>query len=69
MRFCIFGILLMLGLTGFVAWHVYKLMPDANIDSLHISAIAPLMAAIFTWMAHRKILKDELLVKSMDRLR
>lgn len=69
MRLCMFSMLLMIGLTGFVIWHVFSAAPNTGPESFGFSTVSPLMAAIFTWMAHRKILKDELLVKSLDRLR
>ncbi|MBE0667040.1 MAG: DUF4293 family protein, partial [Bacteroidales bacterium] len=34
-----------------------------------IKALFPLISAILAWLAYRKILQDDLLVKSYDRLR
>jgi hypothetical protein len=34
-----------------------------------IKAIFPLVSAILAWLAYRSILKDDLMVRSYDRLR
>ncbi len=52
--------------AGFIVYAKYQL----NIDfALKYSAIFPVIALIFNYLAMRGIMKDEKLIKSMDRLR
>jgi hypothetical protein len=70
MRLCIYNIVLMVGINGIV---FYLLMHAKNNNNAliyyQITSVFPLLAAILTYMAFRRIRKDELLVKSYDRLR
>lgn len=68
-RMCTVGIILCL------AWYVYygicvlgELLPTGNFR-LHFAAGLPLVAIILFVMAHRGIMADEKLVRSMDRIR
>jgi len=50
----------------------YVIMFDRKIDVTviwKVKVVFPLISALLAWMAYRSILKDELVVKSYDRLR
>ncbi len=51
---------------GFIAYAKYKLDVDF---ALKYGAVLPIVALIFNYLAMRGIMKDEKLIKSMDRLR
>jgi len=65
-------IVLLLSLGTLILGAFYVLMFDRKIDITilwKVRAVFPLVSAILAWLAHRAILRDELLVKSYDRLR
>ena len=70
MRLSIFNIMLMLGSLGLAYYYIYIAFNELN-TIVHYSfvAIFPIISAILTYMAFRKIKKDEKLVKSLDRIR
>ena len=70
MRITILVLLLSLGTLMLGAFYV--LMFDRKIDVniiWKVKVLFPLISAILTWLAYRAILKDELRVRSYDRLR
>lgn len=70
-RICRLNILLLVGLLGLMAFyiiHVYRQM-DATGMTTKISAIFPLIAVVLTWLALRGIIKDEILVRSAEKIR
>jgi hypothetical protein len=70
MRAVILVILLSLG--TFILGAFYIFMFDKKIEVTliwKIRAVFPLIVAIFAWLAYRSILKDDMVVKSYDRLR
>lgn len=63
---------LLLSLGVLILGAFYVIMFDRKIDVIviwKVKVIFPLISAILAWMAYRSILKDELVVKSYDRLR
>ncbi len=63
---------LLLSLGTIILGAFYLLMFDRKIDVTiiwRIRALFPLISAILAWLAYRAILKDEIRVKSYDRLR
>ena len=68
-RLCVFNCVLLLGYQGYVIWKVYLLSQIATAMQLSVTLVAPLLAAILTFLALRGIAKDEALVRSLDRLR
>ena len=48
--------------------HVYKLV-DADSMTTKILLLFPLIAIVLTWLAIRGIVKDEALVRSVDKIR
>ncbi|MCU0459391.1 MAG: DUF4293 domain-containing protein [Bacteroidales bacterium] len=63
---------LLLSLGTIILGAFYLLMFDRKIDVTiiwRIRALFPLISAILAWLAYRAILKDEIRVRSYDRLR
>ncbi len=70
MKLSYFTIVLLIGLTALIYYYVWKssnLMGSSY--SLKIFFTFPLIASVFVYFAIRGIAKDELLVKSIDRIR
>ncbi len=70
-RICVFGILLMLGLTGLIYYYLKQGAAETRTTrfTLSLPAIFPLITAVLTYLAYRGIRKDEALVRSIDRIR
>jgi hypothetical protein len=65
-------IVLLLSLGTVLLGAFYVVMFDRKIDITvlwKVRALFPLVSAILAWLAYRAIFRDELLVKSYDRLR
>ena len=65
-------LVLLLSLGTVILGAFYVLMLDRKIDITvmwGIKAVFPMIAAILAWLAYRAILKDEVKVRSYDRLR
>jgi uncharacterized membrane protein YcaP (DUF421 family) len=70
MRIAMFVLLLSIGTIILGAFYI--IMFDKKIDVTMIwkaRAIFPLISAILAWLAYRSIMKDDLKVRSYDRLR
>lgn len=69
-RLCVLNILLLIGLEGMLYYltHAASNQLGAN-TSYSLIMVFPVIAAILTYLALRGIAKDEVLVRSMDRLR
>lgn len=70
-RFCIFNALLMIGFYGFFFYFIYTLkgqLADFSF-SVKFALSFPLISLILTYLAIRNIGADEVLVRSLDRLR
>ena len=70
-RICRLNILLLVGSMGLMTYyiiHVYKLV-DADSMTTKIPVLFPLIAIVLTWLAIRGIVKDEALVRSVDKIR
>ena len=66
MRTAVLSALILLGLQG---WLVFDYLTAADGVLFRWTAILPLLAAIVDFMAARGILRDQLLVESISRLR
>ena len=71
MRLCIFNLLLLLGFYALFLFYFYHTRNrlDAVAADINITVMFPLVALIFVFMATRGIRKDEMLVKSYNRIR
>jgi len=70
-RLCVFNIILHFGFIGLVYFYTkYALNLNNGIQSVFLwPVILPFLSLLLNYMALKKIQKDELLIKSMDRLR
>ena len=66
MRLCIYN---MLVLFAYQAWIAYMFFTRVEGSIFTISAVFPIVAGIFVFMAFRKISEDEALVQGMNSLR
>ena len=66
MRICIYN---MLVLFAFQAWIAYMFFTRVEGTIFTISAVFPIVAGIFVFMAFRKISEDEALVQGLNSLR
>ena len=65
-------LVLLLSMGTLLLGAFYVIMFDRKIDITviwQIKALFPLVSAILAWLAYRSILKDDLMVRSYDRLR
>lgn len=71
MRLTIYVILLILGLIGLGIYYVLDLKKKLLIENITFSytAIFPVIALIFLYLAFRSIRRDEILIRSIDRIR
>jgi hypothetical protein len=72
-RLCAVNIVLLIGVVVFVAIYYYlnSILDGAEFTarSFSITAIFPLLSLILTYLAARAIFRDEMLVRSLDRIR
>ncbi len=75
-RICVFNILLLIGLSGLTYYYFNAIKKQIILSNLtvirhafDISIIFPVVSIIFTYLAFRAIRKDELLIRSYERLR
>jgi hypothetical protein len=65
-------LVLLLSLGTLVLGAFYIIMFDRKIDVTviwKVKAIFPLISLILAWLAYRSMLKDDIMVRSYDRLR
>jgi uncharacterized membrane protein YqjE len=68
-RLCIANGVALLAYQAFVLLTVFLLAKQADAVQYKIAIVFPAIAAIFTFLAMRRISRDEALVRSLDRLR
>ena len=70
MRLCIAEIVLLVGMVIYMAMYLFRSGSDIS-DRIALSVvdIFPVLAMILVFMAFKRIMKDHLLVKSLDRIR
>lgn len=76
MRLCVYNILLMIGFAGLTYFYYHsgtkfleEKVDEGVVRSFTLIAANPLLSIILTYLAFRNILKDDVLVKSADRIR
>lgn len=65
-------LVLLLSLGTLILGTFYIIMFDRKMDITliwKVKSVFPLISAILAWLAYNSILKDEMLVRSYDRLR
>ncbi|MDR1339309.1 MAG: DUF4293 domain-containing protein [Prevotellaceae bacterium] len=69
MRFNIYNSILLVALQGFVIYYIIKYMNSGTGFVFTIQSVFPAISLILSILAVRGILKDELLIKSLNRIR
>ncbi len=70
MRLCVFNMLLMLGILVLSGYYITYIKKQLNAQVYYkITLLLPLISLLFTWLSFRNIRKDELLIRSVDRIR
>jgi hypothetical protein len=69
MRFNIFNSILLVALQGFIVYYIVSLLNSGASFVFAIQSAFPVVSLILSILAVRNILKDELLIKSLNRLR
>ena len=69
-RLCIFNIVLMLGFYALFFFYFHNATSGIKVDShFKVTIVFPVIGAILSYLALRNIGKDEVLVRSYDRIR
>ena len=70
MRLCMVELILLLGVVAYLVMFLVRSGSDLS-DGIAFSVVDlfPMLSIILTFMAFRRIMRDELLVKSLDRIR
>jgi drug/metabolite transporter (DMT)-like permease len=70
-RVCVYAIILGFGLVGLLYYFWVVIFRQLDVDSywFRIPVVFPVLAIIFTYLAFRGIRKDEILIRSIDRIR
>jgi hypothetical protein len=69
MRFNIFNSILLVALQGFIVYYIASFFNQEITFKFSIQSIFPVISLILSILAIRNILKDELLIKSLNRIR
>jgi hypothetical protein len=69
MRFNIFNSILLVALQGFIVYYIVSFSDQGASFVFTIQSMFPVISLILSILAIRNILKDELLIKSLHRLR
>lgn len=73
-RLCFVNVVLLLGAQIFVIYYIYHASASASaisdgMSNYSVVDIFPLVGLVLTWLANKGIIKDETLVRSLDRIR
>lgn len=70
-RICVYSIILEFGLIGLMYYFWVVILREVPMESyvIGIPVVFPAVAVILTYLAFRGIRKDEILIRSMDKLR
>ncbi|MDR3245077.1 MAG: DUF4293 domain-containing protein [Prevotellaceae bacterium] len=69
MRFNIFNSILLVALQGFIIYNIASFFNQEITFKFSIQSVFPVISLILSILAIRNILKDELLIKSFNRIR
>lgn len=69
MLFNVINIFMNLVLVGLLVFRLYNLPGDGFASEKGVGLFLPLITVVLLWLANRSIIKDEKLVKSVDRIR
>lgn len=69
-RLLSFSMILKVGFYGLAAFYVFQIKGGENFAmKANVTTVFPAIAIILSYLAYRGIIKDEALVKSLDRIR
>lgn len=70
-RLTVFNIIVMVGFYAYLAFLMFRVNPESGLQfhKIGVGIIMPIIAIIFSYLAIRKIGADEILVRSLNRLR
>lgn len=68
-RICTYSIILQVAILGMIGFYTYQAIDDAEFVRFQFGAFVPLVTIILTILAFQKIRKDEVLIRSLDRIR
>jgi hypothetical protein len=68
MRFNIFNSILLVALQGFIVYYIVQIGQGKDLI-FTVQSIFPVVSLILSILAIRNILKDDLLIKSLNRIR
>lgn len=73
-RLCIVEVVLQVGLIAYLIYYIYRTNNSLEAFDLHSMSLAlpdvfPVVSIILSILAYRGILKDEMLIKSLNRIR
>ena len=70
-RFCVYSIILEFGLIGLLYYFWVVIFRQIEVDSyfIKVSVVFPAAAIILTYLAFRGIRRDEILIRSVDKIR
>lgn len=69
MRISIFNSIVLVALQAYIVYYLVSFNKEYTTVQYCIPAIFPLLSTILSLLAARSILKDELLIKTLDRIR
>ncbi|MFC2113693.1 DUF4293 domain-containing protein [Bacteroidota bacterium] len=70
-RFCVYGIILGFGMIGLLYYFWVVIFRQLEVDTywIRIPVVFPVVAIILTYLAFRGIRRDEILIRSIDKIR
>lgn len=68
-RLSVFNIVVMIGFYLYFGFLIFRINPELQFQKIGVGIIMPVIAVILTYLAIRKIGADEMLVRSLNRLR
>ncbi|MDR1056812.1 MAG: DUF4293 domain-containing protein [Prevotellaceae bacterium] len=68
-RICVYNIILLLALQGYLIYYLLKLSHKVEVISYSIPVVLPLVSAILVFLTIRSIGKDIASIKAADRIR
>ncbi|MFI3267256.1 MAG: DUF4293 domain-containing protein [Rikenellaceae bacterium] len=68
-RLCFALIIMLLGTQGFFVYYIMKMHTDLSQISYSFTDVLPLVSAILIYLAFRGVIRDEMLIRSLNRIR
>lgn len=68
-RICFALIVMLLGVQAFFVYYIMKMNTDMSLISYKITDVFPIVSAILIYLAFRGVIRDEMLIKSLNRIR